>query len=399
MTGADVRIDIDVADDETGTFSNNSSIIAGGISFPKFPCPKEKKSAQPLTPEICKRLFEDENNPPSLLMDLRNNNTLAADVPESLEDSELGSPLASSTQGSPEHERTVVLNASSSAAPSSTVVSTTNVVTLAAYKADTPKPNTAVALALDNTTPNTNETSINKPLNCSSTPDPRNLSTPTDNEVIIAAKLQQQPPVSSPAQRDKVYQSTTMGLSVDERPPMEDKDMLEKTVDNTTTQDDADKRDIRYLFSTLGELLEHSKTATTQLQEIPNLIKSVDKLRNDIKSDIADLSARMITVEDVEKMKSTVFTKDGKSIIKSNYARISGLDQKNSKLSEDVVSLQKEIKDLDARFEKRLSENSTLLRLCSSVLKTQTITQLLTKVGTKQGYLAWRNKLNHYKTS
>ena len=107
-------------------FSNNSSIIAGGISFPKFPCPKEKKGApQPLTPEICKRLFEDENIPPSLLMDLHNNNTLAAEVShsESLEYSELGSPLASSTQGSPEHERTVVLNASSSAAPTSTVVS------------------------------------------------------------------------------------------------------------------------------------------------------------------------------------------------------------------------------------------------------------------------------------
>ena len=87
---------------------------------------------------------------------------------------------------------------------------------------------------------------------------------------------------------------------------------------------------MKYLFATIGELLEHSKTATTQLQEIPTLVNTVNKLRDEIKEDVANLSGRMLIVEeDVKKISSLVFTKDGNSIVKSKqrcfFTKMKGL--------------------------------------------------------------------------
>ena len=327
VLGDDIRIDIDNDDDEKKTFSN-SSITSST---------KKKKGAQPLTPELCKRLFDDDTISPSVL-----------NATELSETTVVGSPLASSTQENPDDlDNTVV--SSSTSLPSTTV--STGVITLATYKANTPKVDTSI-----DTTSTAEEKAIVQPLNLPSTPKPPNASTPTDYEVTIAAKLH---PSSSP-QKDPVAESCCNGLSThsaDEQ-PVEESNTLNKTVDRTTTQDEAHSRDMKYLFATIGELLEHSKTATTQLQEIPTLVNTVNKLRDEIKEDVANLSGRMLIVEeDVKKISSLVFTKDGNSIVKSNSDQLSNLVKKNNSLNQNISSLKDEVKSL----EKRLGENEVLV--------------------------------------
>ena len=320
MKGDDVCIDISATeDDETGAFDNYSITKADGLLMHisktdgvSLSSPKERKAAQPITPELCKRLFEDKD-------------TISHSVSDQLfETSEIGSPLFSSTQATPELEKTVVHNTPSSTLPS-TVPTPTETITLATYKASTPA-------VVNDVTPTAIEATTDKPLNHTSTPNLLNVSTPTDEQ------------------------------STDERPDSNKTLNNTVNVDKTITQEETVSNDMRYLFATIGELLEHSKTATTQLQEIPTLINSVNKLREEIKHDVAELSRRMLIVEeDVKKISSAVFTDKGKSIAKTNKTRITALEQQNKSLDQNISSLREELKDLDARYEKSVGENSILV--------------------------------------
>ena len=160
--------------------------------------------------------------------------------------------------------------------------------------------------------------------------------------------------------------STTVVMKQDE----------EALKDTTLTKQDADDQDKRYLFQTLGELLESAKSTETHIKQIPVLVDSIEKLRTTFNKEISDLSGRVLLVEeDVQKIKSFSFTSQGKSIVMENKSRISSVEQQKDVLQHSVDAMQQnyevlkeELRSSKSKHNKRLDEMDIVI----SALKLRT---------------------------
>ena len=94
--------------------------------------------------------------------------------------------------------------------------------------------------------------------------------------------------------------------------------------DTTLTKSAPEDGDMRYLFATVGELLEKAKHTNELTQQIPTLLSTITDFKMEIKKEISDLSARVLLMEEeVQKLRSFAFTKESKSFTMSNKSRIS----------------------------------------------------------------------------
>ena len=117
--------------------------------------------------------------------------------------------------------------------------------------------------------------------------------------------------------------------------------------DVTTTKEYAVNEDIRYLFSAIGTLTEQSKETHKYSQQIPELIKELKSFKTEVKTEIADLSARVLIVEEeMNQLKSFMYTKDGQNIVMLSKSRISSLEEKAKAMDISVRSLLNQQQDL-----------------------------------------------------
>ena len=110
-----------------------------------------------------------------------------------------------------------------------------------------------------------------------------------------------------------------------------------KMDNSTSTSDEVEDHNMRYLFQAVGDLLNRTKEISELSQQIPTLLTSINNLRTEIKGDVADISQRLLNVEeDVKKIKTSIFSKDGKNIVSSNKDRISNLEQQRKDMQNNI---------------------------------------------------------------
>ena len=128
----------------------------------------------------------------------------------------------------------------------------------------------------------------------------------------------------------------------------------ENEKDVTTTRQQVVDEDMRYLFEAVGQLLEQSKVSQQYTKEIPELLNSLKTFKAEIRGELADLSGRVLSVEEetkqlkeqLKELKDTnscirtfLFTKEGQSITMHNKSRISALEDNVKAIDVSLKSL------------------------------------------------------------
>ena len=161
---------------------------------------------------------------------------------------------------------------------------------------------------------------------------PDDLNTTNTNNSIITSTTNQ--PHNS---TDSSNVSLTIQNNLQNDSQQSQVDTMTDVNDITLTKSAPEDGDMRYLFATVGELLEKAKHTNELTQQIPTLLSTITDFKMEIKKEISDLSARVLLMEEeVQKLRSFAFTKDGKSITMSNKSRISNLEDRIKGLEEST---------------------------------------------------------------
>ena len=184
------------------------------------------------------------------------------------------------------------------------------------------------------------------------------------NDVSISHQTPQ--PLVNKSLQPLVNNRDGIPASADDEKSVQEKSAT--STDDPELKHKVDDSDMRYLFKTIGDLLENTKATKELTEQIPTLITTVNSFRNEIKGDISaikedisDLSGRMLELEeDMKKMKSFNYTTDGRSIVMSNKSRINNVQERNISLEHSISSLKNELENTKEQFDEQI-DNVKLL--------------------------------------